>query len=596
MSKDDKVRQAAKNCIKNCMGTKSGEEVLIITDPPRLDLAELMRDEAKKLGATAEIILLPDPEVRKIQPLNTPSDILIGAVSRSDVILNFFENIALELRPFRTTLIEQAKTAGRLGHMIGAERSSFERGALLADCSEVARYSDILAMILSKGKSLTVRSGPSSKYTLTFGDLGGWHEIASSDSGILTEKHSYGNLPAGEAFIAISLSRSAHINGEICIDNFISEVGHIDHTKPVILTIVKGEVTDIKGPDTAEKLKKNLERAENAARDRSLEPEYVRKIAEIGIGTNPMAKIGESTIETEKRMGTLHIALGNNSTFGGTYEAPNHYDCVLSQLQLEIDDRVILEEGRIKPLNTLRRQFEENYDLMDKTRIEDESLVTKISSDVIVRGTKLCKKWTDFEGRTHYTQVGDNVTSQKAAKLWQCMDKQETLAKLLDKTDLADEVTYQLLRLLEQYLLVGIEKKATIDFVKQLRDQTESNFAQLSNALSGIVAAIKEDIYDQEKIYLADILQNIRLLRESFAATDTEGILERIKRIESNTDELLRSDSGILSSTLTVSAGIGPFLNISGQIDLKKLLTKIREKLAGIKKKLSSSPHSLLGH
>lgn len=560
------------------MGINKGEKVLILTDQPRLDLAETLREQAKKLGAETEIILLPHPEVRKKQPLNTPSKILIGAIKSADVVLTFFENIPLELRPFRVTIIEKGRKTGRVGHMIGVERSSFEEGGLLADCSEVAKYSDLLAMILSKGKRLNIKSGPKLEYELNFGDIGGWYEIGSSDSGILTKKGSFGNLPAGEAFMAISLSRSAHIDGKICIDRFIDQVGFVDIMDPVILTIVKGQITKIEGGKSARKLRENLRKAEAKAKEKGWEPEYVNKISEIGIGTNPKAIIGPATIETEKEKGTLHIALGNNTTFGGTYRAPNHFDCVIKQAKLEVDSNTILEGGQLEDLGTLYAKFEEKYSLIKEEKIHGDSIIIKFPSEAAIHERKLFKIWKDFEGRHHRTQVGDNATARKEAELWKLMKNYKTIAYLLNKTNIPDSTVYQLLRLLEEYLLVSIQEKTILDILFDIRTRQEKNFEKLRNDIGNVFADLS-DTSEQDEIYLKDILEKIGLIKRYMSDTNIEAILESLRRIESHTDELIRSGSKILSSKVSVTAGVAGFLGISTEVDLRKLLIRIKEKL-----------------
>ena len=48
-----------------------------------------------------------------------------------------------------------------------------------------------------------------------------------------------------------------------------------------------------------------------------------RNIAEFGIGTNDSAKLSGVLLEDEKVMGTVHIALGNNISMGGTCKCSN---------------------------------------------------------------------------------------------------------------------------------------------------------------------------------------------------------------------------------------------------------------------------------
>ena len=51
-------------------------------------------------------------------------------------------------------------------------------------------------------------------------------------------------------------------------------------------------------------------------------------IAEFGIGTNEAAKRPDNILESEKILGTVHIALGDNSSFGGNVKTPFHQDFI----------------------------------------------------------------------------------------------------------------------------------------------------------------------------------------------------------------------------------------------------------------------------
>ena len=70
-----------------------------------------------------------------------------------------------------------------------------------------------------------------------------------------------------------------------------------------------------------------------------------RNIAEIGIGTNPYAKFTGCTLEDEKVMGNIHVALGNNISFGGKIAVRCHFDAVLLKSTLVIDGKTVVENG-----------------------------------------------------------------------------------------------------------------------------------------------------------------------------------------------------------------------------------------------------------
>ena len=134
---------------------------------------------------------------------------------------------------------------------------------------------------------------------------------ALSDTGVLTKKGSFGNLPAGEVFLA-PLEGTAE--GKLVLQWAPTR----ELEEPVTLTINNGVVVDVTGNEPfVDYLKFKL-----------AEREANRNIAELGIGTNPMAKRPDNILESEKILGTIHIALGDNSSFGGKVKTPFHQDFV----------------------------------------------------------------------------------------------------------------------------------------------------------------------------------------------------------------------------------------------------------------------------
>lgn len=131
------------------------------------------------------------------------------------------------------------------------------------------------------------------------------------DTGILNKPGAFGNLPAGEVFFA-PLEGTAH--GKMVID--WAPTHKLD--TPVTLLIRDGAVVEVTGDDPfADTISLKLEeRVEN------------RNIAELGIGTNDRASRPDNILESEKILGTIHIALGDNSSFGGKVKTPFHQDFV----------------------------------------------------------------------------------------------------------------------------------------------------------------------------------------------------------------------------------------------------------------------------
>ena len=71
-----------------------------------------------------------------------------------------------------------------------------------------------------------------------------------------------------------------------------------------------------------------------------------RVIAELGIGTNPLARLQGNIITDEKVLGTIHVAIGSNNHLGGNNIATTHIDGVVGEPTLEIDGKVLIENGK----------------------------------------------------------------------------------------------------------------------------------------------------------------------------------------------------------------------------------------------------------
>jgi len=72
-----------------------------------------------------------------------------------------------------------------------------------------------------------------------------------------------------------------------------------------------------------------------------------RNLAELGIGTNDAAQITGEILEDEKVMGTVHLALGNNISMGGTCNVGIHVERVMLAPTVEIDGETIMRNGKL---------------------------------------------------------------------------------------------------------------------------------------------------------------------------------------------------------------------------------------------------------
>jgi leucyl aminopeptidase (aminopeptidase T) len=148
-----------------------------------------------------------------------------------------------------------------------------------------------------------------------------------ADDGVLTDPGSFGNLPAGEGFIA-PLS-----GGGTVVASSLASLGL--PAEPVTLTLTDGQLTGAdggEGPEFQARLAAHGELGTN--------------LAELGVGTNEAATLTGNVLEDEKILGTVHVAFGASAGIGGTVSVPIHLDVVVLDATLEIDGRVVLRDGR----------------------------------------------------------------------------------------------------------------------------------------------------------------------------------------------------------------------------------------------------------
>jgi leucyl aminopeptidase (aminopeptidase T) len=152
------------------------------------------------------------------------------------------------------------------------------------------------------------------------------------DNGDLSEKGTIGNLPSGEACLAI-VEDSA--DGTLVIDRMGNTI-----IEGVALIIENGKIVKVDGPD-----EKAFNVLIQSAIDAGISEPNI--IVEFGVGTNAAAKYVDCEVEGEKMYGTVHFGIGGNAALpGGRSEMAFHHDGVVFDAKLEIDGRVVLDGRR----------------------------------------------------------------------------------------------------------------------------------------------------------------------------------------------------------------------------------------------------------
>ena len=304
--------------LKKCMGLKKDESVLIVTDSELYDIGKVFFEEAKKISENCKLVKIPIPEVHGMEP---PKDVSED-MQKHDV------EILVTVKSLSHTAARKnaSKTGARITTLPGITAETMKR-AIDVDYDRLKEMTSKISSILSKGDNvkITTKAGT----YLNFSIKG--RECQGDDSGIYDKKGSFGNLPSGEAFLA-PVEKTC--NGTYVVDASFGGIGKLN--SPIKVVVKDGYAVDFFGED-AGKLKEILEKFGKEAGN----------IAELGIGTNANAIITGDILEDEKVFGTCHIALGNNSGFGGKVDVPIHLDGIIKNPTIYVDNKKIMDDGKL---------------------------------------------------------------------------------------------------------------------------------------------------------------------------------------------------------------------------------------------------------
>lgn len=307
---------AARIAVTECMGVKKGESVLIVADEPTVLVARELWQAAIDAGAEAVYMEMTPRLNDGVEPPDTIAEAMVFA----DVVL-----AATSRSLSHTDARKEASKAGaRIASLPGITADMMQR-TLKADYQQIAAVSETFAKALTGGSEARLTTPAGTDLTLSLVGREG-----HPDTGINHMPGAFSNLPAGEAYIA---PLEGTTQGILVIDGAMSGVGVVE--QPIRMVVEKGFVTKIEGGDEAAKLDQLLAGYGKLAYN----------IAELGIGTNDKARLTGNVLEDEKVKGTVHVAVGNNTGFGGTIQVPVHLDGILTKPTLTIDGKVIIRDG-----------------------------------------------------------------------------------------------------------------------------------------------------------------------------------------------------------------------------------------------------------
>jgi leucyl aminopeptidase (aminopeptidase T) len=310
--------EAADVALTDCAAVKPGENVVIVTDEPLRRIGTAFWEAARKI--TAEAILCEI--VSRATHGEEPPRAVAALLKACDVFM-----IPTSKSLTHTDARRDACANGARGATLPNINEEMMKRTLRADYKQIEeRTRKVIGLIEGAGEA-RVTTAKGTDITMS---LAG--RRCHEDTGIIAEAGTSTNLPAGEAYLA---PVEGTAEGRIVADGSCAGIGVL--REPITIEVAGGLAGEITGGSEAETLIGLISKF----------GEEARNIAELGIGTNDKAILSGSTLEDEKVMGTVHIALGDNVSMGGKVSVASHLDLIIKSPTLTVDGKVIIKDGKL---------------------------------------------------------------------------------------------------------------------------------------------------------------------------------------------------------------------------------------------------------
>ncbi|TML10582.1 MAG: aminopeptidase [Actinobacteria bacterium] len=280
----------------DCLGVGPADSVLVVCNDEQRVIAESLVAAATPRARAVTVLTFPALSRHGEEP---PAEVA-EAMARADVV---FAPTSTSLSQTQARM-EATRRGARIATLPTITEEIFTR-ALPVDYGGLKRKGEWLAARLTAASTARVTSAAGTEIVLSLGGRTG-----RSDDGNLQQRGMFGNLPAGEAYIA-PLENVG--DGTIVFDGSLAGYGRLTW---LLQTLDAGG-------------------------------EHGRSLAELGIGTNPAAILTGNVLEDEKVVGTIHLAFGTSAGLGGVNVAGVHIDGLLLRPTVDLDGLLVLDDGRL---------------------------------------------------------------------------------------------------------------------------------------------------------------------------------------------------------------------------------------------------------
>lgn len=328
------IGRAVRNLVVNSTSLKAEENVLIVTDSAQDEIiVNAFALVAAEAGAEVSVAMMTPrtlPGEKNFHGFEGPPKVIAEAMKSADVIYEI-STMWIGLSQARFDAIANGCRFVTLPRI--AFSALRNNGPCDVDFFKLRPVGEAVRDMFTKAKKLRMLSRGGTDLTATIEGRNG-----RCMNGIATERGSYAggcDLEAGTAPI------EGTAEGVIVVDGMVEFSCMPVLAEPFQITVKKGRLVDIRGEGSAKPYVEFYRHALEALKN----PDAFT-LAETSIGLNPNAVMCDVELEAESVLGSGHVAFGYNISYGGKISVPGHFDVVMKDVTVFLDDKKIVDDGK----------------------------------------------------------------------------------------------------------------------------------------------------------------------------------------------------------------------------------------------------------
>ena len=323
---DNKIIEMLKNARRPYdQNAKAGETALILADTnTETSVWQAFAAAALQKGVEPVVVIIkPRPS-----HFYDPPEAVIEAMKKADII-HYVTSTGMIHSQAGKSMSMMKKKQFMSEHM---DANMLTKGGVEADTEDLLMWTRKMAKAWTEGKKVRLETDLGTHLTADI-----TNRVGVVDAHVIEDRPGAklhgAAFPGGESPVA---PIETSVEGTVVVDTTIQHPGRV--MNPVKWTVEKGKIVKIEGGVEAKMFEEWLKNYgdENA---------YI--ICEIAIGTNRWARVTGTMREDRKIWGYCHIGFGMNLDVGGVINSKIHGDGVLSKPTLYIDDKLVVDKGKI---------------------------------------------------------------------------------------------------------------------------------------------------------------------------------------------------------------------------------------------------------